>query len=97
MGERAGTACFSWAETKKTETPAALQPPGSGEPIPKRADWSAPTPLGGRRQGRFLGPYLSSESTPCWLWFAWASIAVEAWLRICALARFAVSEEKSAS
>ena len=29
--------------------------------------------------------------TPCALWFAWASIAWLAWLRICALARFVVS------
>ncbi|PAV71432.1 hypothetical protein WR25_24683 [Diploscapter pachys] len=47
--------------------------------------------------GRQGGHYWSSLSTPCWLWLAWLSIAVEAWLRICALARAVVSAEKSAS
>jgi len=37
--------------------------------------------------------YLSSESTFCWLWFACWIIAVEAWLRICALAMAVVSAE----
>ena len=31
--------------------------------------------------------------TFCWAWLAWASIAVEAWLRICALAICVVSVE----
>ena len=41
--------------------------------------------------------YLSRLRTFCWFWFAWASIAVDAWLRICALARVDDSAEKSAS
>ena len=37
--------------------------------------------------------YRSSERTFCWLWLAWAIIAVEAWARIWALAIAVVSEE----
>src|SRR5579875_581954 len=56
--------------------------------------------LGPRERGGTRAPganYWSSFRTFCWLWLAWASIAVDAWLRICALARLVVSAEKSAS
>ena len=41
-----------------------------------------PSEEGGRRRRRVKPYYWSSFRTPCWLWFAWASIAVDAWLRI---------------
>ncbi len=37
--------------------------------------------------------YFRSESTFCWAWFACAIIAVDAWLRIWALAMVVVSAE----
>ena len=37
--------------------------------------------------------YRSSDSTLCWLWLAWAIIAVEAWLRIWAFDIAVVSIE----
>ena len=40
-----------------------------------------------------LPAYRSSDSTFCWLWLACAIIAVEAWLRIWALASAVVSDE----
>jgi hypothetical protein len=42
---------------------------------------------------RMAWPYRSSDSTFCWLWLACAIIAVEAWLRIWALAIAVVSFE----
>ncbi len=56
-------------------------------------------PWGDRRaslEGSGLGNVCdqrSSDSTFCWLWLAWAIIAVEAWLRIWALASAVVSDE----
>ena len=45
-----------------------------------------------RRKGISDQPF-SSDSTFCELWLAWASIAVEAWLRICDLANWVVDAE----
>ena len=47
--------------------------------------------------GKAIRRYWISLSTFCWVWLAWASMAVDAWLRICDLARLVVSAEKSTS
>ncbi len=75
-----------------------LARPWGTSSVRRRHPWGGRCPRRSTRLLKVVGcRYWSSFITPCWLWFAWASIAVEAWLRICALARLVVSDEKSAS
>ncbi|PAV71433.1 hypothetical protein WR25_24684 [Diploscapter pachys] len=75
-----------------------LARPWGTSSVRRRHPWGGRCPRRSTRLLKVVGcRYWSSFITPCWLWFACASIAVEAWLRICALARLVVSDEKSAS